>query len=247
MIRTHRLASAMFTLALSAAVASPVYAQTAGQSMKNAGTDTKDAAKDTGHAVAHGTKTATHKTVHGTRTATHKTVHGTKKVAHKTRSLARRPPTAPRSPRRTLATQRRLSATRRQMAQRTSSTSWTASLTSRSHRHVEELRWLPTGTKPAGGNHNRRQPAGASQRAAGSDQQGGALLQGVVLSAAKDLHFVCSVHGPNSWQATKMATKHVRSCEGGHCYSGHVLNESSKGDAQPAVIGTLAGAPDSID
>jgi hypothetical protein len=54
------------------------------QDMKNAGTDTKDAAKDTGHGVDTGTKKAYHKTASGTRTATHKTTRTTRRVYHKT-------------------------------------------------------------------------------------------------------------------------------------------------------------------
>lgn len=61
------------------------------QDIKAAGTDTKNAAKDTGHAVstgttkaydktANGTKTAYGKTASGTKTATDKTVSGTKTV-----------------------------------------------------------------------------------------------------------------------------------------------------------------------
>ncbi len=65
------------------------------QDMKAAGTETKNAAKDTGHAVstgtskaynktASGTKTAADKTAAGTSTAYHKSVNGTKTAADKT-------------------------------------------------------------------------------------------------------------------------------------------------------------------
>jgi hypothetical protein len=53
------------------------------QDMKAAGTDTKNAAKDTGHGVATGTKKAYHTTANGTKTAADKTSTGTKKVYHK--------------------------------------------------------------------------------------------------------------------------------------------------------------------
>lgn len=52
--------------------------------MKNAGTETKDAAKDTGHGISTGTHKAYHKTSEGTKTAYDKTKHGTKKAYHKT-------------------------------------------------------------------------------------------------------------------------------------------------------------------
>jgi hypothetical protein len=71
------LASA-FTIFLSTGFA--VAQDTAKQDIKAAGTDTKDAAKDTGHAVSTGSKKAYHKTANGTKTATDKTVSGTKTV-----------------------------------------------------------------------------------------------------------------------------------------------------------------------
>lgn len=54
------------------------------QDMKAAGTDTKNAAKDTGHAVSTGTKTAYRKTANGTKAAADKTASGTKTAYHKT-------------------------------------------------------------------------------------------------------------------------------------------------------------------
>jgi hypothetical protein len=68
---------------------------TAGQDMKDAGHDTKNAAVDTGHATKtttekaynktkSGTTTAYHKTSNGTKTAYHKTANGTKTAYHKT-------------------------------------------------------------------------------------------------------------------------------------------------------------------
>jgi hypothetical protein len=58
-------------------------AQSAGQDMKNAGSDTKDAAKSTGRGVKKGTKKAYHKTKSGTKKAYHKTGHGVAKVGDK--------------------------------------------------------------------------------------------------------------------------------------------------------------------
>lgn len=54
------------------------------QDMKHAGTETKNAAKYTGHGISKGTQKAYHKTSEGTRTAYDKTKHGTKKAYHKT-------------------------------------------------------------------------------------------------------------------------------------------------------------------
>jgi hypothetical protein len=54
------------------------------QDMKAAGTDTKNAAKDTGHAVSTGTKKNYNKTATGTKTVYHKTATGTKVAADKT-------------------------------------------------------------------------------------------------------------------------------------------------------------------
>ena len=59
-------------------------AQTAGQDVHAAGSDTRNAAVDSGHAVKSGTSKGYHATARTTRTATHKTVSGTKTVAHKT-------------------------------------------------------------------------------------------------------------------------------------------------------------------
>jgi hypothetical protein len=67
-------------------VAPAVLAQTAGQDIKHAGTDTKDAAKDTGHGVAKGTTKAYDKTKEGTEKGYDKTKAGTKKAYHKTTS-----------------------------------------------------------------------------------------------------------------------------------------------------------------
>jgi hypothetical protein len=60
------------------------YAQTAGQDMKDAGHDTKNAAVDTGHATKTTTKKAYHKTKSGTKKVYHKTADGTKTATHRT-------------------------------------------------------------------------------------------------------------------------------------------------------------------
>jgi len=73
--------SAVLAFGMSSAV---VFAQTAGQDMKNAGHETKNAAKDTGHGISKGTRKAYDKTSEGTKTAYDKTKHGTKKAYHKT-------------------------------------------------------------------------------------------------------------------------------------------------------------------
>ena len=82
---THRFATASASLMLAFALSGSAYAQTAGQDMHNAGTDTKAAAGNTGHAVKHTTKKAYHKTAHGTHTAAHDTKSGTAKAADKTK------------------------------------------------------------------------------------------------------------------------------------------------------------------
>src|ERR1022692_2558699 len=61
-------------------------AQTAKQDMKDAGTDTKNATKATGHGIAKGTKTAVRKTKNGTETAVKDTGHGAKVAGEKTKA-----------------------------------------------------------------------------------------------------------------------------------------------------------------
>lgn len=68
------------TLALGSVCA---IAQTAGQDMKDAGHDTKNAAKETGHGVKKGTKTGYRKTKNGTKKVYHKTGSGLKKLGDK--------------------------------------------------------------------------------------------------------------------------------------------------------------------
>jgi len=70
-------------LAAALTFASSAIAQTAGQDMKHAGTDTKDAAKSTGRGVKEGTKTAYRKTKNGTKKAYHKTGEGAEKLGDK--------------------------------------------------------------------------------------------------------------------------------------------------------------------
>lgn len=72
--------SAVLAFGASSAV---TLAQTAGQDMKNAGHETKDATVDAGHGVSKGTKKAYHKTKRGTKKAYHKMKRDTKKAARK--------------------------------------------------------------------------------------------------------------------------------------------------------------------
>jgi hypothetical protein len=78
--------SLLFAGAMSLSPSFALHAQTAGQDIHAAGTDTKNAADDTGHAVKHTTKKAYHKTKHGTKKAYHKTAAETDKGADKTKS-----------------------------------------------------------------------------------------------------------------------------------------------------------------
>ncbi len=61
----------------------PMALQTAGQDMKDAGHDTKDAAKSAGRGVKKGTKTGYRKTKNGTKKAYKKTGSGIAKVGDK--------------------------------------------------------------------------------------------------------------------------------------------------------------------
>jgi hypothetical protein len=85
-MKKFRWSSLIFAIALSA-VPVTVRAgvpQTAGQDIKNAGTDTKDATKSAGKGIGKGTKTGYNKTKSGTKKVYHKTASGTKKAVHKT-------------------------------------------------------------------------------------------------------------------------------------------------------------------
>jgi Ni/Co efflux regulator RcnB len=64
-------------------------AQTAGQDMKNAGHETKDAAKDVGKGTEHAAKTTGRKTKHVARQATHGTAKETEKGANKVEEKTR--------------------------------------------------------------------------------------------------------------------------------------------------------------
>jgi hypothetical protein len=71
----HLRTFASFALTAAMTLALPstaTFAQTAGQDMKNAGRDTKNATKSVGHGIGKGTKKAYHKTKHGTKKAYHK-------------------------------------------------------------------------------------------------------------------------------------------------------------------------------
>ena len=58
-------------------------AQTAGQDMKHAGHETKEAAKDTGRGIKHGTQTGYRKTKRGTKKVVHKSARATRRGAEK--------------------------------------------------------------------------------------------------------------------------------------------------------------------
>jgi len=87
-MNSKALRTAVATLAavLAFAPAGVTFAQpqdSAKQDMKDAGHDTKQAAKKTGHGIAKGTKTAARKTKNGTKKVVHGAAHGTKKAADK--------------------------------------------------------------------------------------------------------------------------------------------------------------------
>lgn len=66
-------------------------AQTAGQDMKAAGTETKNATKDAGKGIARGTKTAARKTKNATKKGVHKVASGTEKGAAKVKDKTTQP------------------------------------------------------------------------------------------------------------------------------------------------------------
>jgi hypothetical protein len=83
-IWTGLLLASTLTLGSASVFAStPIAGQTAGQDMKDAGHDTKDAAKSTGRGVKKGAKTGYRKTKNGTKKAYHKTGEGVAKVGDK--------------------------------------------------------------------------------------------------------------------------------------------------------------------
>lgn len=61
------------------------------QDMKNAGHDTKNAARSAGHGVKQGTKKAYHKTKHATKKAYHKTANTTKGAVNGAKQGAKQP------------------------------------------------------------------------------------------------------------------------------------------------------------
>jgi hypothetical protein len=75
-------AAALLLAATHPAIAQDTKPDTAKQDMKDAGSDTKNAAKKTGHGIATGTKKAAGATKNGTVKAYDKTKAGTKKVVH---------------------------------------------------------------------------------------------------------------------------------------------------------------------
>jgi hypothetical protein len=85
-MKAIRLSHIAITTAIAVGISPALtFAQsTATQDIKKAGTETKDAAKDTGHAVSKGTQKGYHKTVNGTKEAADKTADTSKTVAHKT-------------------------------------------------------------------------------------------------------------------------------------------------------------------
>ena len=80
------LASALILGGMSPAL----MAQTAGQDMRNAGHETKNATEDAGHGIASGTRKGWHATKHGTEHAYHKTKRGTKHIVHKSAAATER-------------------------------------------------------------------------------------------------------------------------------------------------------------
>ena len=80
----RKIGSIVLASAFIISTGSAVAQDGAKQDMKTAGTDTKNAAKDTGHAVSTGSKKAYNKTATGTKTAADKTATGTKTAYHKT-------------------------------------------------------------------------------------------------------------------------------------------------------------------
>jgi hypothetical protein len=82
----NRMGTFVVTAALVMGGVVPVtLAQTAGQDIKDAGHDTKNAAKETGHGIAKGTKKGYEKTKEGTEKGYDKTKEGTEKGYNKTK------------------------------------------------------------------------------------------------------------------------------------------------------------------
>jgi hypothetical protein len=95
-MKTAKLVHVTFLAAALACAPSLVFASqssshedTARQDMHKAGRDTKNAAKDTGHAVKNGSKHAYHSTRNGTKKGWNKTKSGSKKAWHKTKGATK--------------------------------------------------------------------------------------------------------------------------------------------------------------
>jgi predicted small secreted protein len=82
----HSILCAFLVLGASISMAS---AQTAGQDMKNAGHETKEAAKDVGKGTEHAAKTTGRKTKNVAKRATHATAKETEKGADKVEEKTR--------------------------------------------------------------------------------------------------------------------------------------------------------------
>jgi hypothetical protein len=83
----NRMGTMVVTAALVMGGVAPVLlAQTAGQDVKSAGTDTKNATKSLGHGISKGTKKTVDKTKEGTVKGYDKTKEGTEKGYDKTKS-----------------------------------------------------------------------------------------------------------------------------------------------------------------
>jgi len=89
-MKVHRIRQWLVAGGLSLGLATGMaWAQTAGQDMKNAGHETKEAATDAGHATVKGTKKAVHATKKGTAKAADKTGDAAKTVGHDTKAVAK--------------------------------------------------------------------------------------------------------------------------------------------------------------
>ena len=84
-MKTENITKCLLSAGLAIVLGSgAAYAQTAGQDMRDAGHDTKNAAVDTGHATKRTTKKAYHSTKRGTKKAYRKTAEGTRTATHRT-------------------------------------------------------------------------------------------------------------------------------------------------------------------
>jgi hypothetical protein len=89
-MNTHRISRLLIATGLSIGLtAGMAFAQTAGQDMKSAGHETKDAATDAGHATVKGTKKAAHATKKGRAKAADKPGDAAQAVGHDTKAVAK--------------------------------------------------------------------------------------------------------------------------------------------------------------